>query len=232
MHGFLESSSMWKDLPLETLKIQSILIDLPGHGSSPLSDEFSKNRSVGQMADEVIELIDHLGIKEFNIVGHSMGGYVALEVKNKRPLCQKVVLLNSNYWEDAVPKKRDRKRIAKLAFESKNYFIRKAIPSLFIDPKKYQKEVTLLLDEAFQIKAEAIAFSSLAMAARKNWKNLNPKGDYYLIHGANDRLLSRGQIDHHIINSENVFIIKDGGHMCHIESPKEVFKVLNEILFT
>ena len=104
---------MWKDLPLETLKIQSILIDLPGHGSSPLSDEFSKNRSVGQMADEVIELIDHLGIKEFNIVGHSMGGYVALEVKNKRPLCQKVVLLNSNYWEDAVPKKRDRKRIKK-----------------------------------------------------------------------------------------------------------------------
>ena len=220
---------MWKYIPLASLAQQSILVDLPGHGASPISDKVSESQSIASIADAVIELIEHLGIHEFNIVGHSMGGYVALEVKNKRPSCQKVILLNSNYWEDVEQKKRDRKRIAILAFEAKRFFIQKAIPSLSLHPENYQGEVTSLLEEALQVDSQAIAISSLAMADRKNWTSLHPKEDFYLIHGAKDRLVSSDQIDDHVINSTHFFVIKGGGHMSHIESPDEVMLALNAI---
>ena len=229
LHGFLESSSMWKYIPLVSLEQQSVLVDLPGHGASPISDKVSESQSIASMADEVIELIEHLGIHEFNIIGHSMGGYVALEVKNKRPSCKKVILLNSNYWEDAEQKKRDRKRIAILAFEAKRFFIQKAIPSLFLSPDNYQGEGSSLLEEALRVDSEAIAISSLAMAARKNWTSLLPKEDFYLIHGAQDRLVSLDQIDDLVIDSAHFFIIKSGGHMSHIEAPEEVMLALNAI---
>ena len=114
LHGFLESVSMWDYLKLEMMNFQSILIDLPGHGDSLNEDEDVP--SIEYMAFKVKELLIHLNIKDFSVVGHSMGGYVSLVLKNELNIsssgfilnCSKVVLLNSNFWEDSEEKKRDR----------------------------------------------------------------------------------------------------------------------------
>ena len=56
---------------------QSIYIDLPGHGASELDD--SLELSMASIANSVQQLIQEMGLDSYDVVGHSMGGYVALE---------------------------------------------------------------------------------------------------------------------------------------------------------
>src|SRR4051794_40469431 len=58
-----------------------LALDLPGHGAStgePLAD-------IPAMADWVMGVLDALGVAEAAIVGHSMGGLVALDAAARRP---------------------------------------------------------------------------------------------------------------------------------------------------
>ena len=85
---------MWQSLSLDKLDVRCLFIDLPGHGQSEFSTTESPASGIEQMAIEVIAVIESLGIENFDILGHSMGGYVALAVKRLKIQCEKVVLLN------------------------------------------------------------------------------------------------------------------------------------------
>ena len=75
LHGLFGFSDNWQT---HAKKLSSyyriILVDLRNHGHSPWSDEFSYQL----MADDLKELIDDLGIKKMHLLGHSMGGKVAM----------------------------------------------------------------------------------------------------------------------------------------------------------
>ena len=120
---------MWEPLKLSDIPGTHILIDLPGHGNSPLVDPVNEP-SIRFMADEVEKVLTHLNIHDYRIVGHSMGGYVALSLKVHAVLKPKhVTLLNSNYWSDNEAKKADRLRVARIAYTGKQLFINEAIPN-------------------------------------------------------------------------------------------------------
>lgn len=54
--------------------------------------------SVPMMAKDTLGLIDHLGVLETHIIGHSLGGFIAQEVIVKRPaLISKAVLASTSY---------------------------------------------------------------------------------------------------------------------------------------
>ena len=52
-----------------------LAVDLPGHGRS----EGAPRRSIPEMADWLVALLDAAGVGAANLVGHSMGALVALE---------------------------------------------------------------------------------------------------------------------------------------------------------
>ncbi len=232
IHGFLESSTMWDVLPLKLINHRCVFIDLPGHGNSPLENMPDKP-SVAWMADQVISTLEELGINSFSIVGHSMGGYVALEIKRLTPRCRKVVLLNSNFWTDGEQKKKDRVRVASLVLKAKNLFIREAIPHLFHDLIKHEEVILSLASEAKKMEASAIAFSSLAMRNRTDFSaNIqeNPR-DYLFIHGVLDRLI---EVEEYRIKTavfpEQLYLIDRAGHMSPWENPSEVMKGIKSVL--
>ena len=226
IHGFLESSTMWEALPLGTLKHQCVFIDLPGHGNSPL-ENMPDNPSVAWLADQVISTLNQLGINSFSVVGHSMGGYVALEIKRRAPECLKIVLLNSNFWSDGEQKKIDRVRVASLVMKAKNLFIQEAIPHLFHDTIKHEKTILSLVREAKKMEASTIAFSSLAMRNRTDFSahiEENPS-DYLFIHGVLDRLIEVEEYRRKTIAfPEQLYLIDRAGHMSLWENPSEVMK--------
>ena len=121
LHGFLESSTMWKYLNLSSLGRQCIFIDLPGHGNSALLNEIPP--SIERMAERVLEITDELNLNSYSIVGHSMGGYVGLQLLKKDKHAQRLILLNSNFWADPEEKKVDRRRVADLVFKAKDFFL-------------------------------------------------------------------------------------------------------------
>ncbi len=239
LHGFLESNSMWDYLALEELNFQKIFIELPGHGQSALTDD-SDNPSLNFYANEVQEVLSFLKIEKFSIVGHSLGAYVALILKENNLGCQKVVLLNSNFWADSEQKKKDRLRVAEIAFKAKKVFINEAIPNSFGQVELFRNEIEALKEEAMKIKPESIAYAALAMRQRKDYTQMiaeNPS-DFFIIHGDLDRLVTTEFLLEQTRevfkeNLENqVLVIQEAGHMAHIETSEEVIELLSEIFNT
>jgi pimeloyl-ACP methyl ester carboxylesterase len=191
------------------------------------------NPSVAWLADQVISTLNELGINSFSIVGHSMGGYVALEIKRRTPECLKIVLLNSNFWSDGEQKKIDRVRVASLVMKAKNLFIQEAIPHLFHDTIKHEKTILSLVREAKKMEASAIAFSSLAMRNRTDFSphiQENPL-DYLFIHGVLDRLIEVEEYRRKTIAfPEQLYLIDGAGHMSPWENPSEVMKGIKSVL--
>lgn len=234
LHGFLESSTMWEPLNLTELPGTKLLIDLPGHGKSALSDP-SEIPSMKFMADEVGRVLAFLKIDSYRVLGHSMGGYVALELFANPPegisRPSHVTLLNSNCWADSQAKQADRLRVARIAYTGKELFINEAIPNLFARPESFQKQIAALKQEAKAMTPEAIAYAALAMRTRTDYTELvlNNSGFFKVIHGALDRLVSVEEL-HQRLTPEagqvlpEIVIIPNAGHMAHWEATKEVVK--------
>lgn len=229
LHGFLESNSMWNYLALHELECQLIFIELPGHGSSPVCESLPP--SIRSMAEKVLDVTDYLKLPQFSVIGHSMGGYVALEMRQLNSTIEKVVLLNSNPWSDSPQKVLDRQRVASIVYQAKELFLKEAIPNLFRDPIYNKKEVDDLIHEATKMSADAIAFASLAMSTRKNYSEvvLSNTSDYYIVQGSEDKIVTRDAMEGSIKTGPNYFLITEAGHMCHIEQPQRVIEILSRI---
>lgn len=74
---------------------RSLLVDLFGCGYSDRPDHFSY--SLEEHARTLSGLLDHIGAKRYVLVGHSMGGAVAIELASKRSdLVVQLVLAEAN----------------------------------------------------------------------------------------------------------------------------------------
>ena len=235
LHGFLESSTMWEPLDLVNQPGKHLLIDLPGHGKSPLIDD-TDIPSIRFMAEEVVRVLKELNIKEYRVVGHSMGGYVALELFNLRinttSILQHVTLMNSNCWEDNEIKKGERLKIVRIAYKAKDLFINEVIPNLFARAHDFYPQIEALKKEAKEISSDSIAYATLAIRNRNDYTALvlsNPEC-FTFIHGALDRLVSMDDIQLRLVlpkgPSPKIIILPSAGHMAHWETKKELIDIL------
>jgi len=92
LHGVFGSGDNWTTLAKHFSKeFKTILPDLRNHGRSPHSSLF--NYQV--MSEDLLELVDDLGISRFHLVGHSMGGKVSMFFANKFPeMIEKLVVVD------------------------------------------------------------------------------------------------------------------------------------------
>ena len=68
-----------------------VLVDLPNHGRSPHVETLDYD----SMATAVAELLEHLALDEVNLMGHSMGGKVAMQVALTYPgLVKKLIVVD------------------------------------------------------------------------------------------------------------------------------------------
>ena len=84
LHGLFGSGDNWRSLAkdfAEQAEARVILVDLPNHGSSPHTDDMHYPR----MAEEVHKLMSHLTLDSAFILGHSMGGKVAMTYALSQP---------------------------------------------------------------------------------------------------------------------------------------------------
>ncbi|HTY29421.1 MAG TPA: alpha/beta fold hydrolase [Mycobacterium sp.] len=94
LHGMAGSSQTWRSIIRPLSRTYRVVApDLLGHGNSakPRSDY-----SLGAFAVSLRDLLDELGIAQATIVGHSLGGGVAMQFVYQHPdYCQRLILLNS-----------------------------------------------------------------------------------------------------------------------------------------
>jgi pimeloyl-ACP methyl ester carboxylesterase len=90
LHGLLGQGKNWATIAKALAPASGLLVDLPDHGRSPWSDDVSYEG----MADAVIDLLRGLE-QPVTLVGHSMGGKVAMLVALREPsLVGKLVVVD------------------------------------------------------------------------------------------------------------------------------------------
>ena len=98
IHGLGSSLIVWRDIPQALSEyFHTISIDLIGFGES---DKPQLNYTISFFAEFVKNFLMHIGIKDtdkITIIGHSLGGYIAIEYAlENRTHIEKLVLIDSS----------------------------------------------------------------------------------------------------------------------------------------
>jgi esterase len=82
LHGLFGSSSNWRGVARQLADTHTVYsVDLRNHGASPWADSMAYT----EMADDVLQLMDRLGLKQAAVLGHSMGGKTAMALALRHP---------------------------------------------------------------------------------------------------------------------------------------------------
>ncbi len=233
IHGFMENTTMWHTVN-RIPGIQRINIDLFGHGKSVFTEGVPSDDGMAWMASKVIEIIDHLKLPCVQLVGHSLGGYVALEVFKAIPeRIEHVTLLHSHPWEDSEDKKSDRLRVAHLVQTKASTFIREAIPNLFFRPMDHVQDVDRYQQMALEMNPQAIAWSAMAMRNRKDHTSTisrNPER-FTFVHGKYDPLIPLEKVSEFTSeNNVSLIVLGNSAHMGMVEETQKCMDILEMIL--
>ena len=83
VHGYLGGAAQWaREIRRLSRDFDVIAPNLPGFGEACDLDGCV---SIDDMASAVLYLLDVLGVREFRLLGHSMGGMIAQAMARKRP---------------------------------------------------------------------------------------------------------------------------------------------------
>ncbi|MBI1226382.1 MAG: alpha/beta fold hydrolase [Bacteroidetes bacterium] len=234
IHGFLEDSRLWDEwLPLLPPR-RYIRIDLPGSGNS----ELLENLSIDSMAEAVAAVVEHLGLERFVLMGHSMGGYVALAFAEKwggklAGLC----LFHSHPFEDSEEKKTS--RLKSVEFIQKNghvIYVRQAIPQLFVYDysKGYQSEVNRLIHNAANFKPANIIATLDAMRLRPDRSEVlrNIACPVLMLIGKHDTAvpLELSMAMTPLPSQASIHVFPTVGHMGMFSASRETAKAFREFL--
>ena len=234
LHGFLESSTMWKRLIPELSNANTVIIpDLPGHGKS---DVLGEVHSMEEMAKMLNALLDFLQIPSAAFIGHSMGGYVLLaftELFSEKT--NGVLLLNSTPEADSEERKRNRERALRLIPKNPDIFIKAAITSLFAETgaENYKEEISRLQKEALGFPTQGIMAMIRGMKERKDRTFVlkNYSGKKFMLSGDKDPLISLSEAQNIAKKTKTELKVVDAGHMILIENWDKFHKIVHFIDF-
>lgn len=170
LHGFPLGREMWKEQIDGIGSIYRVIApDLRGHGDSPAPEG---DYTIDEMADDVIELLDTLGLTAPVVVGGlSMGGYVALSMVVRYPERIRALMLMDTRAAADTPEaaaKREELARAVLAAGDSSPAVAAMTPRLFapITLKNRPERVAPLRELMERNTARGVVGALRAMASR------------------------------------------------------------------
>lgn len=168
LHGFCEDSSVWQPMLPMLSDISLLCIDLPGFGKSGQPSA----PSMEAYSSAVQTVLDQTGTKRCILVGHSMGGYMALEFASRWP--ERLLglgLFHSHPFTDQEERKTARRRGIETVMAGKqDLYVSQLFPNLFA-PEYLQQHPDILQHLTRQGKqqpADGIVNALQAMLDRKD----------------------------------------------------------------
>lgn len=233
LHGFLENKTMWdKYVSALSKNHRVITIDLLGHGETEC---LGYVHTMEDQADMIFAVLISLRIRKIVLVGHSMGGYVALAFAELYPDNVKgLFLLNSTSRADSDERKINRDRAIKAVKQNHTNFVRISISNLFSEDNRevLAKEIEKVKLEALKTPLQGIVASLEGMKIRKDREVLLHFAPFpiQLVLGKKDGVLIYDDTIDQIEGTKVELTTFPDGHMSHIENEKELKIVLLEFL--
>ena len=232
VHGFLGSSEMWSpQIKFFKDSFRVIAPAIPGFGESNTIDSCN---SIECMAKAILSLLEKKEIKNFNLLGHSMGGMIVQEMTK---LAGNKILKLICYGTgprgnipgrfETIDQSREKLKINGLEVTAN-----RIAKTWFIDEER--AKYFYLCDQAG--KQASMEATDNGLIAMKNWdgvKNLKKiKNETLIVWGDQDKAYNFNQVE---TLSKNIFnsdlkIIKGCSHNVHLEKPEEFNMTVEEFL--
>jgi pimeloyl-ACP methyl ester carboxylesterase len=235
LHGFCEDSTMWADLvPLLSKKYSVLTIDLSGFGASDLLAE----ATIAAMAQAVYAVWQEEQLGRGVLIGHSMGGYVGLELARLYPACLLGLgLLHSHPYLDSEEKTNN--RLKTIRFIERHgiapfagQFVRNLFAPTFVEEQKGLLEE--LIHHTAMHHSDAVVAASWAMINRRDNSELLRELSFpvLMVVGTADKAIAK---EHSLTQLSlpsiaSIHILEGVGHMAQFEAPAETLEILVDFL--
>lgn len=225
LHGFLENNTMWNALTASlNNRYRVIAVDLLGHGKSEC---LGYVHTMEDQADMLFALISDLRLRKVSLIGHSMGGYVALAFAELYPdNVRSLTLLNSSAQADSDERKHNRDRAIEVVKKNSTAFIRMATQNLFDKEahQLFQKQIDAFTHQALETPLQGIIAALEGMKIRIDREALLHFSPYpkMMIASENDTIIPLKNLEEQVENTEVLFETVKGGHVSTIEQPMEI----------
>ena len=235
LHGFLETSAIWTEYQNKLAKqYRVICIDLLGHGDSNCNGYI---HTMEQMAEYVKAVLNKLNLRKYIIIGHSMGGYVALAFAEMYPDNVKGLgLFNSTASADSEEKKSERERAIVVVKRNHKKYIKEVIPNLFT--KEYvpllKNEIEDLLEEASSLPKQGIIAGLEGMKIRMDREVIIKFAQYpvLFIAGKKDKTVTFQSLKEqfYLPEKSQVLVLENSGHMSYLEAKQDCLKAIKKFV--
>ncbi len=232
IHGFCETHEIWDGFTKKLAEsFEVIAIDLPGFGESPLP---LIPFSIRDIAQKILSWIDQRNINVPFLVGHSLGGYVALSMaEQSQKKISGLCLFHSTPYPDSDDRKSNRNRVIEFVKKNGvNPFIDTYVPGLFYDKKHPAMQGVYKIARKTSERT-LLAYTS-AMRDRPSSIGFLKKfeGSVLTIAGDNDSIVSRETAIEfgHFAKTSEVHILENAGHMGMFEQTEEAGKILSDFI--
>jgi pimeloyl-ACP methyl ester carboxylesterase len=235
LHGFLGAKEIWAGTISDLERSYRVIaIDLPGHGRTPC---IGYAHSMEMMARCVKAVLDHLKLKRYVIIGHSMGGYVALAFADLFPDQLKGLgLYHSTAYPDSEEKKENRLRAIDVVKTNRRLYTTQTIRSLFAAKNlKYLKdEIKFANSFAGRMGKQGIIAALYGMRDRKGRDLILGLVEYpiLMVIGEHDSVLPYAQLleQAEAIKNKQIVFLEHDGHFGFLESSRESNKAIRKFL--
>ena len=152
LHGLLGCADNWRSIAQRLAQRFCLYcIDLPNHGRSPALDPVS----YAQMALQVNDTVQALGRQRYALLGHSMGGKVAMQLSLMQPQCITALVV-----ADIAPKSYDLRHTAIFA----------ALQALPLDTLSERRQIDQALARSIDdVALRQFLLKSLYVDAQQRW---------------------------------------------------------------
>lgn len=226
IHGYPLNRMIW-EAQWEGLSQHArvIAVDLRGFGESEMVDATTQ---VSTYADDVREFLDTLGVTEpAVIVGHSMGGYVAMAYLRRYPEhVAGLILVNTKATPDTIEGKAGRDKNIGVAREKGADAIAEGMLPKAFSPKTYTSNTELVEQVKRIMQSATVPGITGALAAMRDRPDstgtlLESGPPTLIISGADDQLMSAADAENLRQASRNgvLVTIPDAGHLTAMEQP-------------
>ena len=232
VHGFLGSSDMWgPQINFFKDNFRVIAPALPGFGKSNIIKSCD---SIECMAKAILNLLEKKEIKNFHLLGHSMGGMIAQEMTK---VAGKKILKLICYGTgprgkipgrfETIDQSREKLKINGLKDTA-----HRIAKTWFMDEEK--AKYFYLCEEAG--KQTSIEAADNGLIAMKNWDGIKSlqkiKNETLIVWGDQDKAYNFNQVEtlNNNIPDSDLKIIKGCSHNVHLEKPDEFNTVVEEFL--
>jgi len=229
LHGYPLDHHLWDEvIPLLEDTFDVIAPDLRGFGESTIADS---SPTMEDYASDIAGLLDYLGIQKTAIVGHSMGGYVALAFVRLYPdRVTGLGLVSSQVLADPPDRKEGRYKSAKEVAENGIGSVVATMTPRFTADEKLQAFARTSME---QQQPAAYIGALKAMAERMDSTPLLSmlKFPVVIIHGDSDALIpvDRAREVKATLPQAHLVEVSGAGHMPMVEAKEKTAEALKHL---